>query len=112
MFNSYKIQITTNKYSTCGTNAEKRLEFAKVFVACHKTCSVNQFEFFVQLCITFYSEHFNNYNEKSIPAPESRDCENLSTGTTVPEKVRDPGIPVFGIPGLEALGRNHKKNSG
>jgi hypothetical protein len=55
------------------------------------------------LCITFYSEHFNNYNEKSIPAPESRDCENLSTGTTVPEKVRDPGIPVFGIPGLEAL---------
>jgi hypothetical protein len=24
--------------------------------------------------------------------PESRDCENLSTGTTVPEEVRDPGI--------------------
>jgi hypothetical protein len=45
----------------------------------------------------------NYYNEKSIPAPESRDCENLSTGTTVPEKVRDPGIPVSGIPGLEAL---------
>jgi hypothetical protein len=34
----------------------------------------------------------NDYNEKSITAPESRDCENFSTGTTVPEKTRDPGI--------------------
>jgi hypothetical protein len=49
----------------------------------------------------------NDYNEKSIPAPESRDCKNLSTGTTVPEKVRDPGIPVSGIPGLEALVANN-----
>jgi hypothetical protein len=44
----------------------------------------------------------NDSNEKTILVSESRDWENLSSGTTVPGKVRDPGIP-----GLEGIVRTH-----